>query len=562
MNPDAIWHSDVESPMRDGVVLRGDLWRPARSAPVVIFRTPYGRRRISSDVLQPMDCVASGYAAFVQDTRGRFGSDGEWQPIMWGQEALDTHDTVEWAAAQPWCDGRVILAGTSYGGILSMLGAATRPPHLAGVAAAMVTTGRRDRAEMGGALRLDHLFGWMIYMAADWLARNPEYADADNTALLGSLLADPLAAMRALPPAANPLARLRGFPLDVEQLLTGVEGTLPEWLPEAIEVPVFVSTGWYDVYASSTIETFTAGVAANPKVPHRLVIGPWAHTGPLQHIQGEVNFGVRASAAAIDLPTRQLDFFRLCAARTPVLPLRQVDYFLMGADEWMSADRWPPSGVVSRRFRLVCGAGDGRAGGLVPEEVPAGEDGIDTYVYDPLSPVPSRGGRLLHLGRLAPGPIDLSRHCVRGDTLYYLTGPLEQAVDVVGAVSMTVRVSLDRPDTDLFVRLVDRHPDGRILPVAEGNARLRFRDDLTSPHSLPPGETAAITVELGYTAQRFQIGHRLGVLVTSSNFPHVDRNLNVAPTDTAVAGPLPVTVSLHTAGSALTLDTLPSERPR
>ena len=560
MNPDAVWHSDIESPMRDGVVLRGDLWRPDRPAPVVIFRTPYGRRRISSDVLTPMACVEFGWAAFVQDTRGRFGSDGEWKPIMWDQEALDTHDTVEWAAAQPWCDGTVILAGTSYGGILSMLGGAARPPHLAGVAAAMVTTGRRDRVEMGGALRLDHLFGWMIYMAADWLARNSEYADAENTALLGSLLADPAAAMRTLPLAANPLARLRGFPLDVDKLLTGAEGTLPEWRPEAIEVPVFVTTGWYDVYASSTIDTFTEGVAANPEVPYRLLIGPWAHTGPLQHVQGELNFGVSASAAAIGLPARQLGFFRQCAESAPVLPSQQVDYFLMGADAWMSADRWPPSGVVSRRFRLVCGAGTGRAGGLESDEVQVDDGGIDTYVYDPLSPVPSRGGRLLHLGRLAPGPIDLGRHCERGDTLHYLTEPLEQAVDVVGSVSMTVRVSLDRPDSDVFVRLVDRYPDGRMLPVAEGNTRVRFRDDPAVADPLPPGETATITVDLGYTAQRFRVGHQLGVVVTSSNFPHVDRNLNIAAPDAAGADPLPVTVGLHTAGSMLTLDILPGER--
>ncbi|WP_327152041.1 CocE/NonD family hydrolase [Nocardia sp. NBC_01329] len=559
MNPDATWHSDVESPMRDGVVLRGDLWRSARPAPVVIFRTPYGRRKISSDVLKPMDCVEFGFAAFVQDTRGRFGSEGEWKPIMWDQEALDTHDTVEWAAAQPWCDGTVILAGTSYGGILSMLGAATRPPHLAGVAAAMVTTGSRDRVELSGALRLDHLFGWMIFMAADWLARNPEHADADNAALLGSLLADPVTAMRSLPLTANPLARLRGFPLDVEQLLSGSEGALPEWEPDAIKVPVFVSTGWYDVYASSTIDTFTAGAAANPEIPHRLVVGPWAHTGPLQHIQGEVNFGVAASATAVGLPGRQLDFFRRCAESAPVRPARQVDYFLMGADQWMSADQWPPSGVVSRPFRLVSGASAGVPGGLVSGRAPVGEDGTDTFVYDPLSPVPSRGGRLLHLGRLAPGPIDLSRQCPRADTLHYLSAPLAEPVDVVGAVSMTLRVSLDRPDTDLFVRLVDRYPDGRMLPVADGITRVRFRDDLTTPQPLAPGEIATIAIDMGYTAQRFDIGHRIGVLVTSSNFPHVDRNLNGAPAD---ADPPPVTVRIHAAGSSLTLDTLPSERTR
>ncbi|NUP25282.1 MAG: CocE/NonD family hydrolase, partial [Nocardia sp.] len=196
-------------------------------------------------------------------------------------------------------------------------------------------------------------------------------------------------------------------------------------------------------------------------------------------------------------------------------------------------------------------------------EIGEDEDGVDTYVYEPVSPVPSRGGRLLHLGRLAPGPIDLSRHCARGDTLHYLTEPLEQVVDVVGAVSMTLRVSLDRHDGDLFVRLVDRHADGRMLPVAEGNTRIRFRDDLTTARPLPPGETAVITVDLGNTAQRFQVGHQLGVLVTSSNFPHIDRNLDLAPGGaTAAVDPLPVTVRLHTAGSTLTLDILPGERTR
>ncbi|WP_281285814.1 CocE/NonD family hydrolase [Nocardioides humi] len=474
---------------------------------------------------------------------GRFGSEGDWEPIMWDQEAHDAYDTVEWVARQEWCDGRVILAGTSYGGIVSFLGAAERPPSLAGVAAAMVTSGSRDLRELGGAMRLEQVVSWLLYMAADWLRRRPEDADAETVATLHALLLDPEPALTALPLADGPLARLRGFPIDIPALLAGRVPTTPEWEPAAIEVPVFVTTGWFDVFASATIDAFRDAVRAHPDLPHRLVVGPWAHTGPLPHHTGELNFGITASAGAAAVPAQQLAFFADPAAAAP---RHEVGYFLMGADQWRTADAWPPRAARARVLHPT------PAGGLGHEPAPAGT--VDGYAHDPLDPVPSRGGRVIHLGRSTPGPIDLGRQLDRPDVLSYLTAELDEPLDVVGGVRADLTVSVSRPDADLVVRLVDVRPDGRVYPVAEGVARLS--------HVLgrPADDTPTrVRVDLGYAAQRFGRGHRLGLLVAGSAFPHLDRNLSTGAPSSTSAEARTVVVDLHLAESALSLDVLPQE---
>ncbi|WP_408896789.1 CocE/NonD family hydrolase [Nocardioides sp. R1-1] len=540
------WLGDVVTPMRDGVALQADVWHHDEPRPAVLFRTPYGRRAITSDVLRPVDCLHGGFAAVCQDTRGRFGSDGDWQPIMWDQEALDAYDTVEWVARQEWCDGRVILAGTSYGGIVSFLGAAQRPPSLAGVAAAMVTSGSRDVRELGGAMRLEQVVSWLLYMAADWVRRRPQDADAETVATLQALLLDPEPALAALPLAEGPLARLRGFPIDVPALLAGRVPTTPEWEPAAVEVPVFVTTGWFDVFASATIDAFRDAVEVHPELPHRLVVGPWAHTGPLPHHTGELNFGVTASAGAAAVPAQQLAFFTDPAAAGP---RHEVRYFLMGADQWRTADAWPPRGTRTEVLHLA------PTGGLGREAAPAGA--VDTYEHDPLDPVPSRGGRVIHLGRSTPGPIDLRRQLDRPDALRYLTAELDEPLDVVGGVRADLRVSVSQPDADLVVRLVDVRPDGRAYPVAEGVARLSH-----VLGRLADGAPTRVRVDLGYTAQRFGRGHRLGLLVTGSAFPHLDRNLSTGDPSSTSAEARTVVVELHLADSTLSVGVHPQEGAR
>ncbi len=544
---ESFWLGDVTTPMRDGVHLQADVWHHGAPRPAVLFRTPYGRRAITSDVLRPIDCLHGGFAAVCQDTRGRFGSQGDWEPIMWAQEALDAYDTVEWVARQEWCDGRVVLAGTSYGGIVSFLGAAQQPPSLAGVAAAMVTSGSRDLQELGGAMRLEQVVSWLLYMAADWVRRHPDDVDPETISTLQALLLDPGPALSALPLAEGPLAKLEGFPIDIPALLAGQVPTTPEWEPASVEVPVFVTTGWYDVFSSATIDAFRDAVRTHPELPHRLVVGPWAHTGPLPHHTAERNFGILASAGAAMVPAAQLGFFAEPAAAAP---RHEVRYFLMGADLWRTADAWPPRAARERVLHL--GPTVGAGGSLT--EVPAPEGATDRYHYDPADPVPSRGGRVIHLGRSTPGPIESGWQLDRSDVLSYLTPALDEPWDVVGGVRADLTVSIDQPDTDLVVRLVDLWPDGRVYPVAEGVTRLSH-----AVGSVAAGAPVRVSISLGYAAQRFGPGHRLGLLVTSSAFPHIDRNLNTGEPSSTTAEARVVTVDVHLAHSSLAFDVLPSE---
>ncbi|WP_018657455.1 CocE/NonD family hydrolase [Actinomadura flavalba] len=530
MTGSAYVDADVETPMRDGVVLRGDLWRPPDPAPVVVFRTPYGRRLISSDTLRPRHCPEAGFAALVQDTRGRFASGGAWRPVMWEQEAEDTHDTVEWAAAQPWCDGNVFLAGTSYVGIVAWLGAALRPPHLRGIAPAMTTTAAADARDTGGALRLDHLVGWLAYMAADWLARQGADADPALAARVAALIHDPEAAMRRLPLGTMPELDLPGFPLRIADVLDGRVRALPDWDHADVEVPTLSVTGWYDVYATATIEGHLAMRREHPELRHELIVGPWAHTGALTHLQGEVNFGVAASAAAARLPGRHLEFFRRCLdGGGDDAPVR---YFLMGADAWRTAERWPPPGDP-----YVLHLADGEPGRLTPE--PPAEGATARLRHDPGDPVPSHGGRVLHLGRLVPGPLDLRAVAARPDVLLYLGDPLDDDMDVIGPVRLELDVVSDAASADVVARLVDRWPDGRILPVCEGVVRF---GRATGPR---------VEIDLGHTAQRFRAGHRIGVLLAGSSFPHFDRNQGTGESPATAALGRPSTQVVR--GGTLTL---------
>ncbi|WP_235737359.1 CocE/NonD family hydrolase [Nocardioides alcanivorans] len=543
----AFWLGDVATPMRDAVNLQADVWHHGEPRPAVLFRTPYGRRAITSDVLRPVDCLHGGFAAVCQDTRGRFGSDGAWEPIMWELEALDAYDTVEWVARQEWCDGRVILAGTSYGGIVSFLGAAQQPPSLAGVAAAMVTSGSRDLQELGGAMRLEQVVSWLLYMAADWMRRHPDVADPETIATLRALLLDPEPALSALPLAEGPLAKLRGFPIDIPALLAGQVPTTPEWEAASVEVPVFVTTGWFDVFSSATIDVFREAVRTHPELPHRLVVGPWAHTGPLPHHTAERNFGITASAGAAMVPALQLGFFEDPAAAAGQ---HEVRYFLMGADLWRTADAWPPRGAREQVLHL--GQTSDGSGALMTS--PGPDDLTERYRYDPADPVPSRGGRVIHLGRSTPGPIESSWQLDRADVLSYLTPALDEPWDVAGGVRADLTVSIDQPDTDLVVRLVDLWPDGRVYPVAEGVTRLSH-----AVGSVTAGAPVRASISLGYAAQRFERGHRLGLLVTSSAFPHIDRNLNTGKPSSTSAEARVVAVDVHLSRSTLSLDVLPSE---
>lgn len=525
--------------MRDGIVLRADVWRPDDDAPhpALLQRSPYGkspgRVSIVDAGLDPLRAVEEGYAVVVQDTRGRFESDGVFDPFRC--EGADGADTIDWIAVQPWSNGSVGMYGGSYFGATQLLAAAQAPPALRAITPVVTASEYYDGwTYQGGAFQLGFVLFWTLSaLAPAEILRHPEPERPRLQALLGELLADPWTTYRRLP-------------LDD---LDGLEELVPyyrEWLDHdlrddwwrqtapnerygSVTVPALHVGGWYDIFAAGTIENFTrlradAGTEA-ARQGQRLFIGPWSHASYGDTI-GELEFGPSASWDAFDPTAWHLRWFDE-QLRGEAASSAPVHIFLMGANTWLQETEWPPTGVGPQDWHLHSREALSRT--------PPGNEQPDGFTYDPADPVPTHGGATLIPGFLVglrTGALDQREVELRPDVLVYTSGPLERDLDVIGMVEAALHVSTSGADTDFTAKLVDVHPDGRAYLICDGIRALRHRDSLDRVSPVTPGEIYELRVALGPTANRFHRGHRLRLEVSSSNFPRFARNPNngVAPT--------------------------------
>ncbi|MDR6176208.1 putative CocE/NonD family hydrolase [Nocardioides zeae] len=552
---------DLAVPMRDGTLLRADVWRREGDAPrpVVLFRTPYDKSAAPLGTLSPAQCVDGGYAAVVQDTRGRFASDGPWTPLDWSQEGPDGHDTIEWIAAQPWCDGNVVMAGTSYQAIVQWLAAAERPPHLRAIAPTMSTSAGFDREQTGGALRLDHLTSWLALTAAEWVRRRAAAGHRTDPRVLEeitALLTDPECAVLARPVAE--ILDVEGFPGRLRDVVEGRRATMSELDLDGVEIPTLSVGGWFDVFLHGTVSLHRALVDRHPHVGHELVVGPWVHGGQLPQVCGTVNTGVLGSALGGGLARRHLEFFDRHVGRgdadgSGAAEERgdAVHYFAMGPNRWLSAPAWPPPGTTHVEVPLVPHGehAPGAPGPLVHEPHPAqrarpagdGASASVRFTYDADDPVRTHGGRVLQLGTQVAGPQEQSHLCGRADVVTWTSAPLTEDLLLVGRQRLVLDHDIDPTTTDLAVRLCDVGPDLRSTLLAEGHHR---------PDPLRAGAATTSEVLLGDTAWHVPAGHRLRLHVTCGNHPQHDRNPGL---DRMVADGLrPVTEQsvVHGCGSA------------
>jgi len=522
--------------MRDGVTLRADVWRPQGPGPyaAILFRTPYDKRAVANiECVRPEDLVRAGFAVVVQDTRGRFASEGEWGGIMWSQEGRDGFDTIAWIAAQPWCSGAVGMAGQSYLAIVQLYAALEKPPALKAIAPTMAGLAPFDRIETGGAFRLDQLFGWLIFMGAEWLQKRLQagapISDGEMR-LITEALAAPTRVMAHRPLREAPHLSLAGFPVTAADLFDGAAAAAPSDVDlEQIAIPVLQVAGWYDVFLRTAFGVFQALDADERRARdgNQLLVGPWAHSGYLGSCYGEVNFGAMASGRGAGVAQAHIDFFRR-HLRAEKGEAPKVRYFVMRANEWRTSEAWPPSSMHQVELFLEPEAvsdGGASAGGLVLDG-PTAERPARTYVYDPADPTPTRGGRVLNLAGLAFGPLDQSPLHVRSDIIWYTSEPLADSVTLVGPVRLQLFVSSTAADTDFIARLCDVDPSGVSIPITEGMLRARYRRGFTVEHLLSAGEVAELQIELGDTAWRLAQGHRLRLYVASANYPHIDPNMN------------------------------------
>ena len=545
---------DVPATMRDGVVLRANVFRPddggASRYPVLLMRLPYGKDLpLGSSLLNPALAARRGYIVVVQDVRGTFTSDGVFNPMR--HEDTDGADTVAWAAGLPGADGRVGMYGGSYMGFTQWAAARESPAALRAMAPLITWADPNEGVfSRKGVFELGLEGSWLMQRGLDELARR----HGGNLTELGRAFADmaheydrlvaegyaevplrgfgPLARLALDRPATEGLEHRDDVSFQAPALVT------PAYT--AAKIPMLHIGGWYDIFLSGTIRNFNA-MRAQGVSDQYLVIGPWSHTS-LGSIVGDLDFGFAAGAALIDLQidlaSLHLQFFDhyLKQMENGFAQWPRVKYFMMGVNVWRSSDAWPPASMRPEPWYLHSAghANTADGDGLLSRESPAAEP-TDTYAYDPRLPAPTIGGATLMHPSFRSGAIDQRPVETRTDVLVFTSVPLEAPLAVAGPVSVTLYIATDGPDTDFVVRLVDVHPDGRAMTLTDGVTRLRYREGVAASAELvEPGRVYEITIDLWATAVTFQPGHQVRLDVTSSNFPRWERNPNTGE-DAAVA---------------------------
>lgn len=520
---------DIAGAMRDGTLLRADVYRPAAPGrhPVLLRRTPYGKQHFE-ELARAL--AARDYVVVVQDIRGRHASDGEW---VWAFaeaaqaiEARDGHDAVEWAAALPGADSRVGTWGHSYDAWTSWRLAAERPPSLRGILAAGITSGLLDVTR--GILDVGRRLEWCYLEAADARRRagtgDGPQTDAEAAAAweevergkwlwFNPLDEIPDQVFSTITPA------LKRYCREVDRELWAFDRVHP-----LIEVPTCTVTGWWDRF-SRGVANF-AGMQRNgpaaTRAAHRLVVGPWSHD-PDGYTSA---FPALGSGLAGAWPFEEIvaGFFDPLLKDADPLPelSEPVRFFTLGADRWQTAATWPPQDVRERPLYVHSGGaantvrGDGRLSFDAP-----GSQQPDRYLYDPRDPVMSLMGRDAQLA-----PRDQSPNDHRADTLVYVTDPFEQELELCGEVRVVLWAATDAPDTDWVARLIRVDAQGLAVNLAEGIQRARHRAGFERPRLLADDGPQRYEIALAPVAVRLRRGERLRLDVTSSDFPNFDRNHN------------------------------------
>jgi putative CocE/NonD family hydrolase len=527
-HPNLVVERNVAVPMRDGVVLRADVYRPEAPGrfPVLVMRTPYGKDGAVEDGSEPTIVRAprAGYAVVVQDVRGRFNSGGTFRPYH--QEGADGYDTVEWAAAQPWSNGRVGTFGLSYPGAAQWLLAMEAPPHLVSIFPAMTFATGRQFFFFGGAFNHD----WMRWIA---LYIAPE--ERKRRGLPGILTEKEAEALWAkskwdwekhLP--------LIGFPE-----FRDVAPWYDDWLRHPddsdywafadvvaahprIAVPALNFSSWYDSNYGPTgaVANFNGvrerGATEAARRGQRLVLGPWDHGDPNERetAVGELSFGPNMTIDYYGLILRWHDRW-LKGIPNGIDEAPPVRLFVMGENVWRDEREWPLARTRYVPYYL-------RASGRLSPDPPDAAEPADRYTYDPRNPVVIENFEV-------QGPYDRSGLESRPDVLVFTTPPLDTDVEATGPVEVRLFAATDAPDTDFMVMLLDVHPDGKaynLMPLEAGVIRARYRDSERSPRLMTPGQAVELTIGGMVTSNLFRKGHRIRLHVTSSRFPVFDRNPN------------------------------------
>jgi len=524
---DVLVEHDVPAKMRDGVMLKADIYRPKAPGeyPVLLQRTPYDKTNARSF---GMKAAARGYIVVVQDVRGRYTSDGEWYPFR--HESEDGYDTVEWAATLPQCSGKVGMFGGSYVGATQMLAAIASPPHLAGIAPHVTASNYHENwTYQGGVFEQWFDQSWASGLAQNTLTRyvvkETDPGIWKDTLPLTNYPLLPFPDPMALAPyyrdwLAHPAYDDYWKSISIEEFYS------------RIQVPILHIAAWYDIFLGGSLRNYvllkTQAGSETARHGQHLLVEIGGHAGGAgQRKIGEVDFGAEAPHDSDEILIHWYDFL-FKGAKNEFAGNKPVRIFVMGTNVWRDEDDWPLARAKPTRYFLhSAGKANGSSGdGSLDTKGPSTES-ADSFVYDPANPAPTIGGPLCcDSAHLAPGPRDQRAVEERKDVLVYTTPAFTKETEVTGPISLDLFASTSAKDTDFTAKLVDVWPDGFAQNLTEGILRLRYRESREKAETVKPGEIYHLVIDLWATSNVFLPGHRLRLEVSSSNFPRFARNLN------------------------------------
>ena len=556
-------------PMRDGVRLATDVYYPKGGATygTIFSRTPYNfnfwdvRNGAPRDMSTILDAVRRGYAYVVQNERGHFFSEGNYDIL--GPPRTDGDDMISWIAEQPWSNGKVGLVGCSSTAEWQMGVAATGNPHLAAINPQSFGAGvgrvdgwyEQGNWYRGGAVQM--LF--IAWINGEQNQVRPMFpANTSQEDLIRASKSFDLAQQQ---PPVDWSQALRHLPeMDILKAVDGPRGIFADSMPVAtggamiqrtpddpawyrgglyndsmpFNVPALWFMSWYDVSIGPNLAMFNhARKVAGPEVADEqyAVIAPTLHCSYTRATENTV-VGERSVGDArwdySSLTYGWFDHFLKGENNGLLDTLPKVRYYTMGLNRWQTSSTWPPEGAVSQVYYLSSGGhanslnGDGTLATRAP-----GRDAPDGFTYDPMAPVPSYGGNVCCTGNAVQGgAFDQRKMELRPDILVYSTEPLAEGMEVSGPIETTLYVSSDARDTDFTVKLIDVYPDGTAYNLDETIQRVRYRDGYDKQVFMEPGKVYKVVLSPLTTSNWFEKGHRIRIEVTSSNFPRFDRNMN------------------------------------
>ncbi len=583
-------HHDRAIPMRDGITLSTDIYRPSDETtgapltdpqPAIMVRTPYDKRDRTRVEEQGRWFARRGYVVAIQDVRGRYASEGEFYLLR--NEPADGYDSVEWLADQSYCDGQVGTMGTSYMAWVQSALATLDPPALT---AMFVNQGAANGWE--ATLRHNGTFemrwlAWALTIGGGFAKRALEDPNVQRT--MATVDTRDVYANEPVIEGESPLRHVPAYERWCLDLMNS-EGPDPMWderglnflryLEESADVPTVYAGGWYDSYGKATSDSFQA-FAAEKESDQFLVMGPWTHGGAASWdspTAGETHFG---EAARVDYNRTKLAFFDRYLKGADTWERAPVTYFRMGArdspsraettrgnklrrgGEWATADTWPLPDAEQVTYYA-------QRDGSLSTERPSAETASTSYQFDPDDPVPTIGGNCSSYYAFEPReesieelPLE-NRPTIsitgrggfdqrarpgtfgadppyrpieeRDDVVTFRSAPLEEPVEIAGPLQVRVYGSTDAADTDFTTMLIDEYPPsedypgGFALNLSDSICRARYRGYRREPDPVSPGDVYAFEMEPYPTANVFQAGHRIRLDISSSNYPRYDVNHN------------------------------------